>query len=203
MGAAAGAAVEPFDLDDAQETFPVGGAAQALRGRSVFKTDRDRAILEHDLVGAPLSLAKLLGRECGYVQVDRRRLAAQVEADRLGAEQGDEHGREQVLAAVLLHVVESPGPVDEALDFIHGHRRGQAVTDLLALVDDVDHGNALNPARVVRLSARSRIERRPVQIDFARIAAPLDDARPKLFEVGVAVVEALGHSMASSTVLLE
>jgi len=48
-------------------------------------------------------------------EIDRRRLAAQVEADGPDTEQTLERRREEVLPRVLLHVIEPPGPVDDPM----------------------------------------------------------------------------------------
>ena len=57
-------------------------------------------------------------------EVDGRRHGAHVETERRNLEQVDEHGREQMLAGVLLHVVEAARPVDRALRGPRAELRG-------------------------------------------------------------------------------
>jgi len=83
-----------------------------------------------------------------------------------------EDGRKQVLAAVLLHVVEAALPIDPAFDFRplgRFHRRRHNVCDALTFIHDVHHRHARNSARIVRLAPRGRIKRRAVNVDASVI----------------------------------
>ena len=107
--AAAGLAVEALGLDDPHVGLDALGRPQALGaglGRGE-RRDPHRARLPHDLVGAPLRRAGLVGGH-GPVEVDGGDLGAEVEGDRLRARHLDEGLREQVLPVVLLHVVAAP-----------------------------------------------------------------------------------------------
>ena len=77
-------------------------------------------------------------------------------AHRLRAEQILEHGREEVLAGVLLHVVEPSNPIDPSVETrtrAASSGDDEHVGDSLVLVDDVDDGHAAEQASVVRLAA--------------------------------------------------
>ncbi|MBI2940720.1 MAG: hypothetical protein HYY04_09820 [Chloroflexi bacterium] len=53
----------------------------------VGEVDHDRSVFEHNRVGEELGLRRLLGMEARRIQVDRRRVGSQVEAD--GSRAGD------------------------------------------------------------------------------------------------------------------
>ncbi len=82
-----------------------------------------------------------------------------------------ERGREEVLARVLLHVIESARPVDLA-------RYGRAgfngcfedVPDPFVGIHDVDDANAAKRPRIVGLAARGWIERGLIEHDFKSCA---------------------------------
>ena len=56
-----------------------------------------------------------------------------------------------MLARMLLHVIEPPGPVDLTLD-IAFHRTVDHVSDAIAFVNDVSNGGSSNPASIKRLA---------------------------------------------------
>ncbi len=97
------------------------------------------------------------------MQVNRAGSSAEVEGHCFGVTLRDECLRQDVLASVLLHVVEAARPIHDA-----GHlagRRGplqhvphQPVLDLYA-----DHGPARQGARIVRLAAAGRVERGTIE----------------------------------------
>ena len=81
-----------------------------------------------------------------------------MEADGLDAELLNEHRGKQVLAGVLLHVIQAARPVDQAIDFRRIHRRCHAVRDALILIDDIQHRLACDETSVMRLPAGRRIK---------------------------------------------
>ncbi len=117
-----------------------------------------------------------------------------MEADGRRAVELDQHGRKQVLAAVLLHVVEAARPVDGASDFARRDRRVGDVRDALAFVDDLDHRRVSDGSRIERLAAGGRIECGAVQVDTASAVARFDHVSAELAQVGIGVIEAFGHT---------
>ena len=114
-------------------------------------------------------------------------------ADRAVAEELVQHGREEVLAGVLLHVVEAAGPVHAA---VHGRpvdRVGEQVGDAVTLVHDVHHRGAAEGPGVVRLAARGGIEGGAVEVYSAAAVGTVHDGGVEVAQVGVGVVEAEGH----------
>ena len=148
MGAAAGAGIRPRDLHDpnlARDLLfaPVGHPGQFLRGGVEHP---HRHVLPDDLVCLQLGLAELVGGQ-GDAGVHPHRLGSDVKAHVLSPEEPVQRPREDVLAGVLLHLVEPPGPVDPGR-----HRRprpgrlGQRVhrvPDDAVLFVDVRHGQGL------------------------------------------------------------
>jgi hypothetical protein len=135
--------------------------------------------------------------------VDRRLGRAHVETDGLHAEQPIEGRRQDVLAGVLLHVIEPPRPVDLAAHALaHGDRHARDVDDLAILaVDDLDDVGRAEPPHVERLPARRRIERRPIEHD---VRTPVDlvtgdDRRVERSQRRIRVIQAFSHRAGSAT----
>jgi hypothetical protein len=120
MRAATSTAIDSVDRHDAQRSGAFGCLAQAqIRGR-VFKADVYGKSLGRNLPAALLELVYLFGGESRRVNVYRRSLATQMEADRTRPIQLLEHGRQQVLAGVLLHMIVAASPIDGACHFRFG-----------------------------------------------------------------------------------
>ena len=107
-----------------------------------------------------------------------------------------ERGRQDVLAGVLLHVIEPACSVDGALHVRAGRDYAiENVQDLVALIHNVDDASLAERACVERLTARGRIEGGTIQ-DRRRLAiqiAHVHNACVELQHAGVGVIEALGH----------
>jgi hypothetical protein len=121
-------------------------------------------VIGHNLVGQLLGRAYLFNGQVGAIQVNRHALPAQVEADRFRLGHADEGLGEDVLAGVLLHVVEAARPVNLARR--HARRDGRiehVQHRFVALAhDNVHHPRRLIPleqtACVVRLPPRRGVE---------------------------------------------
>jgi hypothetical protein len=175
----------------------VGRLAQPGRRPGVLERHGHRPVLGHQRVRPRLGLQQPLARHPLGAQVERRHVGAEVHAQRLVPEQVGEDGREEVLAGVLLHVVEPPRGVDRARHRVadrRRQRRGQQVGDAVVLVHHVDDRHAAQGAEVVRLATRGRVERRPVQIDAPPVVGQVGDAGGEVVQRAVGVVEALRHA---------
>ena len=98
-----------------------------------------------------------------------------MKTDRADAEQPIERGRQHVLPGVLLHVIEPARPVDLPVGPRRQRRAARSTTcttSPVVIVDHVDDRLAAEAARVERLSARRRIERRAIEHD---VRTPVDD----------------------------
>ena len=96
-----------------------------------------------------------------------------------------------MLTRVLLHVVEASFPsygTGDA-DRIAGQRGLQYVCDAIAFVDDVGDTRAGQRAEIVRLTTRSWIECRLVEIDSTAVIGDVHNAGVEAREVGIRVVE--------------
>src|SRR3954447_9366231 len=98
-----------------------------------------------------------------------------------------------MLPGMLLHVVEAPGPVDGALDFILRERLGEQVKHPVFLIDDVLNRESRNASKVVRLSAGAGVEGGPVEDYTASIDAPLNHASAEGLAVGIGIIEPLRY----------
>src|SRR4029078_337762 len=101
-----------------------------------------------------------------------------------------------MLTRMLTHVLESPVPTNRAvyssrLQLPFDHMPDHTVIS----IDDVDHPGGTEPAGIERLPACGRIERGPSPQGFAGVSPRFDpqDRRVEFGEVGVGVVETLGH----------
>ena len=65
--------------------------------------------------------------------------------------------------------------------------------DALPFVHDVHDLDAAQAPQVVRLAARRGIERRAVEVDPPAAVVAAGDASPESGEIGVGVIQALGH----------
>jgi hypothetical protein len=128
--------------------------------------------------------------------VDGGVVGAEMERDGAEMEQLFERGREQMLAVVLLHVVEPPDPVDLALHGVAVERPRKQVPDGPVVIGlDVHHGYRIELPVVSRLAAAFGVEGRPVE-GHGRVSFPIrpgDDGGGEGGEVGVGEVEPVGH----------
>ena len=72
----------------------------------MLEADGDRPILKDNFIGAPLGLAKLLRLQRAG-NIDGARFRAQMKTDGRRVEHFNQHRRQQMLAGVLLHVIEA------------------------------------------------------------------------------------------------
>jgi len=86
---------------------------------------------------------------------DRR---PQVEGRGLPLELILRHGREQVLARVLLHVIEAAGPVQAQRGGAFGHGPTEVVPDLALPLLDLHHGHAIQGAQIAGLASAFGVE---------------------------------------------
>ncbi len=157
----------------------------------------DGTVLVDDFVDAALGLLERAGIHGAAFHIDGGAFRAHVEAHGLEVEQLFEDGGEQVLAGVLLHVVEAAAPVDDAGGGAGGDQgiggRGEVVGDAIALIDDVEDGDAAEGAGVEGLAAGGGVEGRAVEVGDAAIGGGFEDQRGKIAQVGIGVIETVGH----------
>src|SRR3981189_407852 len=97
------------------------------------------------------------------MQINGANLRAKMEGNRRQSEALLKHGGEQMLARVLLHVVEAARPVDAAVDIRTFRATVDNVNDFVAFIADVEDICIRDLAQVVRLAARSRVKSRTIQ----------------------------------------
>src|ERR1700687_3707105 len=119
MSAATRLQVRRFDFDEAQDPLAVDFFSNAQLGQ-LFRgavANIDRTVFENDRVCGALGAFQNFFRWFGAPHVNGRELGPEMEGNRGQPEAFLKHGRQQVLAAVLLHVIEAASPVDAALYF--------------------------------------------------------------------------------------
>jgi hypothetical protein len=160
----------------------------------VLKGDVERAVLADDLIGAALDGGEDAGVHGNAFEIDGGALGAEVEADGLEGVEFLEDGGEEVLTGVLLHVIEAARPIDEGIDLYDWRGgRGEAVSDAVVLIDDVDHGDAGERAGIEGLAAGGGIEGGAVEVDGEAVGRAVYDAGAEVVDVGIGVVETFGH----------
>jgi hypothetical protein len=154
------------------------------RLRRILEGRHHGAILRDDGVRSRLRLDDPGPTHRLDVEIERRVVAAKVHAHGVVAEELLEHGREEMLAGVLLHVVESPLPLHGSMDgAIAAKWALHEVRDALSFVDDVGDTRAAQGTEIMRLATRGRIERGLVEIDAASVVRHVDDASVELGQI--------------------
>ena len=115
--AAARRQIVALHVDDPERAASLGLLAQRQRGRLGFadEPDPDRAVLPDDAVGLGFPRRNRRGGQIDR-QVHRGDDRAEVEPHRARVVQTIERRREEVLAGVLLHVIEPAPAIDHAAD---------------------------------------------------------------------------------------
>src|SRR5438874_7973599 len=119
MRAAAGRRIDTFDEDDAIALHRLL-AQREPRAFVCAKVARDDwQVAPHRLVRAGFGCPERIGTKTrdGAVEIDGAGAFSQMKRRRRGAQHAFESSGEQVLAMVLLHVIESALPVDDPFHF--------------------------------------------------------------------------------------
>jgi hypothetical protein len=98
-----------------------------------------------------------------------------------------------MLAGVLLHVVEPAVPVHHATCPLSRERAREEVRHPIPLVHHVHDGDAAEAAGIMGLAAGGGVEGGPIEVDPAAVVRARDDGGVEVAEVGVGIVEAVGH----------
>ena len=130
------------------------------------------------------------GRKRARVELDVAHLGTEVERRRRPAETVLRDGREQMLARVLLHVVEAAVPVEPHTDGPRRHGRGDVVPDLAARLLHVENLDPVQEAVIRGLSPAFGKENRIVEnrVRPPRVVAHLEDRGVELRAVRLALV---------------
>ena len=160
MGTATSAAIEIGDLHNAYPFAllrrPAEPEAPDLVG-GIYPR-RHPPPLHDDLVAEILYLGHLFSIQPGQVQVDRAIELPQVEGHRICAQNPLESSRQDVLTGVLLHMVITAFPTDNAFDTPNGQWAIEIVDDLPVALDHLDDVRLAKGTRIVRLTTRRRIK---------------------------------------------
>ena len=163
MGPAAGIEVDPGDLHQAdvarvalrQTPRPHRKPGVFLRAHPPRGDGPGRADLGRDRLFQP---RELFGGDLRRVQLDIRDLLAEVKSRRVPTEPLLGHGGQQMLARVLLHMVEPTRPVQLDQDAPGRRRSAKIVSDQPLHAAHILHRDPRNPAAVGGLAAPLRIE---------------------------------------------
>ena len=98
-----------------------------------------------------------------------------------------------MLPGMLLHVIETPAPVDLRLNYVALKRLGKHMRDPLALVDDICNGRAAQSACIVGLAAGTGIKVSLVQIYPLPILRFIYHLGVKSVSISVLVVKSGGR----------
>jgi len=178
-----------------RRALAVRGLAESRDRRRLLEGHLHRPVLGDDRVGARLGVDDLSVAKAGRAEIEGGTLPAEMHADGRVSEVLGDHRGEQVLAGVLLHVVEAARPVDRSGEPVTHDRGLDDVGDAVALVDHVDDRHAAEPTGVERLAPGGGVEGGAVEIDPAAGVGTGCDGGVEGGEIGVGVVEAGGHGV--------
>ena len=168
MGAAAGTAVAVRDRHETDLLeFCAGRFAQRIRrqfgGFNEFRVDW--SIAEDHGVGGHFDFIGQFGGQGRQRHVDLDGGGAEMEADIFRLNLGEKDTGQDVLAGVLLHVVEAPPPVDFADDRAVAGVAVDGVDDFAVFGLDVQYRQIVERSRVAGLPAAFRIKGGAVEDD--------------------------------------
>src|SRR6185437_1445509 len=193
MRAATRAAIKILNGDHSNRPGALGGLAKIEVRRRIREGHHHRTILKHNFVRAPFDRGHLIGTERRPRNVDSATPGAEMKADSRRAEEISKDRRKQMLAGMLLHVIEAARPVDLALNFVRHYRHGGYMRDDVLFVDYFENRRAAERANVKRLAAGSGIKSGSIEVDFAAIQARLKNTSPECTEIAVCVVKPFRH----------
>ncbi len=176
MGTATRGVIHARDGDDPDRAVHGGllpeGKGGELLLRHEASVDREGAL--NQIVGRPFDLIQDVVAQGRGGKVDRDLLRAEMKPDGPEPAECGEHGGEEVLTEVLLHVIEAAGPVDRAGDRGRGGRewRLENVAEGAFLIHlDVEDPDGVQVPVIRGLSASLGIEGRPVE-NHGRVILP-------------------------------
>jgi hypothetical protein len=138
MGPAARAAIYPLNRHHAEVARSFHLFPQSDLVLCLVVTDLDSPVLPHKLIGPSLNRGKLAGVDRCGVDINGGTLRAKVKAQRRDSKLFLQYSGEQVLAGVLLHVIESSNPIDRTRD-LPRYTAIHDMYDVLTFVLDIDH----------------------------------------------------------------
>src|SRR6185369_4049198 len=193
--------IKPFDLDQTQVAIARGLFTQRQLRRFTRRhvPNRDRAILPDYVVRELNRALDYPSRRIIQLDVDLARRLEHAKAARGSVEKRDERLRKNVLARVLLHVVQPSRPVDAPSYHITARRRrtlDHVQHAVITVVDTLDNTHTIERARVARLTTASRIKRSAIENErgpAANAIGDVDDACLKLDQMGIGIIETFGY----------
>ena len=166
MRTAAGADIAALHSNDPQRTgqLLILLAHHQLRQPGMRQiTDRDRLVLPDLTVGIIFGLRQLSCRQL-FIKIDSHQPLAHMKTNVIGAKQLPHCVRKDMLASMLLHMVQPGLPVQHRLDLRASRQRLLAVMQHFAVtLSGIGHLHAAQSAQVAQLTASLREKDRPVQ----------------------------------------
>src|SRR6185369_4030788 len=160
----------------------------------------DRAILPDDIVRQLDRALNHFGRRIVKLNIDLARRLEHAKAACRSIEERDERLRENVLARVLLHVVQPARPIDSPSYHITATRRrarDHVQHTFVTIVDTLHHAYAIERAGITRLTAAGRIKRSAIENECGPATdaiTDIDDASFKLNQMRIGIVKTLSYS---------
>ena len=204
VGPAAGRPIESRHLHDPHHALDGGELAEREAPHLLARDDvhHHLTVLPDHLVRALLHATQELRVRAGMDHVDRHLLLAQMEGARLRGGHLEERLGQDVLAGVLLHVIEAPGPIEDALNPVPRSESPLGpMPDASVLLARVGHPGGAEPAAIGGLSSPARIEGGLVQLcpERAVLFQGLHYRAVELADGGIFVVEKPGQERSLGT----
>jgi hypothetical protein len=100
---------------------------------------------------------------------------------------------EKMLSCMLLHVVEPAGPIHLTGSSLTRQGFGKEVGNPFPLVHHVGDLDAAEPTGVEQLPTRAGIKGGAIEVDASSLLTSLHDGGFEVAQVGVGIIESLGH----------
>ncbi len=160
VSAAAGLEVGSGDFNGAECAFALDFLADAesrqLGAGAV--ANGNGGVFEDDGVGGAFRAFEDVVRGLRATQIDAGRIGAEMKRDGRQTEAFKKDGGKEVLAAVLLHVIETAGPIEAGRNGTLAELGVNDMQNLIAIVANVKNAGLAELAEVIRLAAGRRIK---------------------------------------------
>ncbi len=143
---AAGLQIGGLYFDGAQDALAIDFFSHPEFRKFIRRAVADvhRTIFEDNLICGALGAFEKFHRRFRAAQINRADFGSEMEGNRGQAEAFLKHGRQKMLAGMLLHVVEAPRPVDAAVHFRICWTAVDDVNDFVARIADVENIGVAN-----------------------------------------------------------
>jgi hypothetical protein len=164
---AAGLQVDSSDFNCSEHTLSINLFTNTLPGEFLRSAVpyRNFAILKNDGIGRSRRAFENQRSGLWSSQIDGADSFSQVKRNGNESKTLLKNGGQQMLASMLLHVIETAGPMDAAFNSAFWHGAVNHVNDAVFVFLNIEHIRVAQFAKVIRLSARGGIQQGLIKND--------------------------------------